>query len=44
MIVLNGARTHGVYGFRGSSCVDDRVGTYLATGRLPSADVVCTES
>jgi pimeloyl-ACP methyl ester carboxylesterase len=44
MIVLAGARTHGVYGFRGSSCVDDQVGTYLSTGRLPAADLVCTES
>jgi pimeloyl-ACP methyl ester carboxylesterase len=44
MIVLTGARTHGVYGFRGSSCVDDQVGTYLATGRLPAADNACTES
>jgi pimeloyl-ACP methyl ester carboxylesterase len=44
MIVLNGARTHGVYGFRGSSCVDDQVNAYLSTGVLPSGDTTCAES
>jgi hypothetical protein len=43
MIVLDGARTHGVYLFRGSACVDDAVGAYLRTGALPSGDVTCTE-
>jgi pimeloyl-ACP methyl ester carboxylesterase len=41
MIVLAGARTHGVYLFRGSACVDDQVNSYLVTGSLPAADQVC---
>jgi pimeloyl-ACP methyl ester carboxylesterase len=44
MIVLNGARTHGVYLFRGSSCVDDTVNAYLRSGNLPAADLTCAES
>jgi pimeloyl-ACP methyl ester carboxylesterase len=40
MIVLAGARTHGVYLFRGSACVDDQVNAYLTSGQLP-ADQVC---
>jgi pimeloyl-ACP methyl ester carboxylesterase len=43
MIVLNGARTHGVYLFRGSTCVDDTVNAYLESGNLPGADVTCAE-
>jgi hypothetical protein len=42
MITLQGARTHGVYLFRGSACVDDAVNAYLNTGALPSADLSCT--
>jgi pimeloyl-ACP methyl ester carboxylesterase len=41
MIVLAGARTHGVYLFRGSACVDDQVNAYLTSGELPRADLVC---
>jgi TAP-like protein len=41
MIVLDGARTHGVYLFRGSACVDDTVNAYLESGSLPAADLTC---
>ncbi|GIM80783.1 peptidase [Amorphoplanes auranticolor] len=43
MIVLAGARTHGVYLFRGASCVDEAVNAYLASGRLPATDATCSE-
>lgn len=43
MIVLAGARTHGVYLFRGASCVDDAVNAYLASGRLPATDRTCAK-
>jgi pimeloyl-ACP methyl ester carboxylesterase len=43
MIVLAGVRTHGVYLFRGASCVDDAVGAYLRSGRLPATDLTCAE-
>jgi pimeloyl-ACP methyl ester carboxylesterase len=43
MITLDGVRTHGVYLFRGASCVDDAVNAYLNTGTLPSADFHCAE-
>ena len=42
MITLQGARTHGVYLFRGSACVDTAVNAYLDTGVLPSGDMSCT--
>lgn len=42
MITLRGVRTHGVYLFEGSACVDDAVNAYLNTGRLPSTDLSCT--
>jgi hypothetical protein len=41
MIVLQGARTHGVYLFRGSACVDGAVNAYLNTGILPPRDFSC---
>jgi pimeloyl-ACP methyl ester carboxylesterase len=41
MIVLNGARTHGVYLFRGSACVDGTVNAYLESGNLPATDLTC---
>jgi pimeloyl-ACP methyl ester carboxylesterase len=41
MITLQGARTHGVYLFRGSACVDDAVNAYLNTGVLPPHDLSC---
>ena len=43
MIVLAGARTHGVYLFRGASCVDEAVDAYLGSGRLPLGDTTCSE-
>ncbi|MFI0805846.1 alpha/beta hydrolase [Streptomyces echinatus] len=41
LVTLRGADQHGVYGVFGSPCVDSTVNAYLATGRLPSADVSC---
>ena len=41
LITLRGADQHAVYGVFGSACVDATVNTYLATGRLPSADLTC---
>lgn len=43
MITLDGGRDHGVYLFRGSSCVDTAVNAYLDTGSLPAADLTCTD-
>lgn len=43
MIVLDDARTHGVYLFRGAACVDDTVNAYLASGVLPAKDLTCHE-
>lgn len=43
MVVLAGARTHGVFLFRGASCVDDTVAGYLRSGRLPTTDLTCAE-
>lgn len=43
LIVLAGARTHGVYLFRGASCVDRAVNAYLESGSLPGADLTCFE-
>ncbi|HKR68271.1 MAG TPA: alpha/beta fold hydrolase [Streptosporangiaceae bacterium] len=42
MITLQGVRTHGVYLFRGSACVDGAVNAYLNTGVLPAHDMSCT--
>ncbi|MFC3384092.1 alpha/beta fold hydrolase [Couchioplanes azureus] len=41
MITLSGVRDHGVYLFRGSTCVDAAVNAYLASGNLPPADLTC---
>ncbi|RSM58453.1 alpha/beta hydrolase [Actinoplanes sp. ATCC 53533] len=43
MIVLAGTRTHGVYLFRGATCVDEAVDGYLRSGRLPATDLTCAE-
>ena len=43
MITLQGVRTHGVYLFRGSLCVDAAVNGYLNSGHLPPTDVTCTQ-
>ena len=42
MITLQGVRTHGVYLFRGSACVDGAVNAYLDSGVLPPHDMSCT--
>jgi pimeloyl-ACP methyl ester carboxylesterase len=44
LITLDDVRTHGVYGFWGSACVDDTVNGYLRTGVLPARDVTCARS
>jgi hypothetical protein len=36
MVTLKGARKHGIFGEYGSTCVDDKVITYLLTARLPA--------
>jgi hypothetical protein len=41
MITLEGVRTHGVYLFRGSACVDGAVNAYLDSGALPTTDISC---
>lgn len=41
MLTLAGVRTHGVYGFFGSPCVDEKVNAYLGTGTLPAHDETC---
>ncbi|MEW2414762.1 alpha/beta hydrolase [Streptomyces sp. NPDC046866] len=41
LVTLRGANRHGIYGEYGSSCVDDAVNAYLATGRLPARDLTC---
>ncbi|MCA2216185.1 alpha/beta hydrolase [Jidongwangia harbinensis] len=43
LVVLTGARTHGVYRFRGAPCVDDTVDAYLVSGHLPRTDRDCAE-
>jgi pimeloyl-ACP methyl ester carboxylesterase len=43
MIVLAGARTHGVYLFRGATCVDEAANAYLGSGHLPATDLTCAE-
>ncbi|MGQ5596892.1 MULTISPECIES: alpha/beta hydrolase [unclassified Streptomyces] len=41
LVTLRGADQHAVYGVFGSACADATVNGYLATGRLPAADVTC---
>ncbi|WP_375138102.1 alpha/beta hydrolase [Streptomyces sp. Act143] len=41
LITLRGADQHAVYGVYGTPCVDTAVNAYLATGRLPAADLTC---
>ncbi|MFE7330572.1 alpha/beta hydrolase [Streptomyces sp. NPDC057565] len=41
LLTVNGARQHGLYGEYGNACVDERVNTYLRTGRLPTQDPIC---
>ncbi|MFI5669431.1 alpha/beta hydrolase [Streptomyces sp. NPDC051704] len=41
MVLALGGEKHGVYLSDPASCADATVDTYLATGRLPAADVTC---
>ncbi|CAL2057387.1 MULTISPECIES: alpha/beta hydrolase [Streptomyces] len=41
LITLQDADQHAVFGIFGSACVDDAVNAYLATDRLPAADISC---
>ncbi|MFJ1969258.1 alpha/beta hydrolase [Streptomyces sp. NPDC087903] len=41
LLTVEGARQHGLYGEYGNACVDERVNTYLRTGRLPAHDPTC---
>ncbi|GGS12714.1 protease [Streptomyces aureoverticillatus] len=43
LITLKGANRHGVYGYYGNACVDAKVNSYLATGRLPGKDQTCVK-
>ncbi|MEU3777531.1 alpha/beta hydrolase [Streptomyces sp. NPDC032472] len=41
MVLAMGGEGHGVYLFDGASCANAPVNDYLASGRLPAADVTC---
>ncbi|MFE7659421.1 alpha/beta hydrolase [Streptomyces celluloflavus] len=41
LLTLKGANRHAIYGMYGSTCVDDTVNAYLATGKLPAKDRTC---
>ncbi|MEU3459227.1 alpha/beta hydrolase [Streptomyces sp. NPDC006733] len=41
LVTVDGADRHGIYGDYGNDCVDRTVNAYLATGKLPAADVTC---
>ncbi|MFF2923177.1 alpha/beta hydrolase [Streptomyces celluloflavus] len=41
LLTLKGANRHAIYGMYGSTCVDDTVNAYLATGKLPATDRTC---
>ncbi|EPH46800.1 putative Tripeptidyl aminopeptidase [Streptomyces aurantiacus JA 4570] len=43
LITLKGANRHGVYGYYGNACVDAKVNSYLATGKLPGEDRTCVK-
>ncbi|MEU8890868.1 alpha/beta fold hydrolase [Streptomyces sp. NPDC048442] len=43
LLTLKGANRHGLYGRYGSTCVDDEVNRYLATGKLPTKDRTCVK-
>ncbi|THA40194.1 alpha/beta hydrolase [Streptomyces sp. A1547] len=44
MVLALGGRKHGVYLSDPASCADATVDKYLATGRLPAADVTCQDT
>jgi pimeloyl-ACP methyl ester carboxylesterase len=41
LLTLKNARKHGIFGEYGNNCVDDRVISYLLSGRLPATDQTC---
>ncbi|MGW1339651.1 alpha/beta hydrolase [Kribbella sp. NPDC002412] len=41
LLTLKNARKHGIFGEYGNDCVDNRVVSYLITGRLPATDQTC---
>lgn len=41
LLTLKNARKHGIFGEYGNDCVDDRVVSYLLSGRLPATDQTC---
>ncbi|GHG51954.1 tripeptidyl aminopeptidase [Streptomyces griseocarneus] len=43
LITLEGANRHAIYGLYGNTCVDDKVNQYLATGKLPADDQICSK-
>ncbi|WP_447042227.1 alpha/beta fold hydrolase [Streptomyces sp. DSM 118878] len=43
LLTLKGANRHALYGLYGNDCVDNKVNTYLATGKLPKKDETCVK-
>ncbi|MFI6642661.1 alpha/beta fold hydrolase [Streptomyces sp. NPDC050504] len=43
LLTLKGANRHALYGLYGNDCVDNKVNTYLATGKLPADDQTCVK-
>ncbi len=43
LLTLKGANRHALFGRYGSTCVDDKVNRYLATGKLPTRDQTCVK-
>ncbi|MFF8695105.1 alpha/beta hydrolase [Streptomyces sp. NPDC015144] len=43
LVTLPGALRHALYGEYGNACVDARVNSYLATGKLPAKDLTCAK-
>ncbi|MFI6475289.1 alpha/beta hydrolase [Streptomyces sp. NPDC050516] len=43
LLTLEGANRHALYGRYGNACVDDKVNSYLATGKLPTKDQTCVK-
>ncbi|TCO26286.1 TAP-like protein [Kribbella steppae] len=41
LLTLQNARKHGIFGEYGNDCVDNRVVSYLVSGRLPATDLTC---
>ncbi|MET9658266.1 alpha/beta hydrolase [Streptomyces sp. NPDC006510] len=43
LITLKGANRHAIYGLYENACVDNKVNHYLATGKLPAHDRICSK-